>query len=420
VPRAAAFALAAVAALLARPAPAQTPEVVAEVRVHGNHTTPDADVLALAGLTIGAPLADGMLDRAAARLRDSGRFAGVEVRKRYRSLDDSSQILVVLRVEEHAGVTADDLTPGPLRRIRSAGMWFPILDYQEGHGLTYGARVSFVDLLGPQSRVSAPLSWGGERRAAVEVDRVLGRGPITRLEGSFTLNRRENPHYHLGDTRREARVRAERTLSSWLRVGGGARVTSVSFGNEDARFVAPGLDLVVDTRADPSFPRNAVHAVTAIEHLDFGRGSDVTRWTGEARGYVGLVGASVLALRATTSRADGRLPAYEQALLGGTSRLRGYAFGYRAGDNLAAFSAELRMPLTSPLDVGRFGVAAFIDAGTVWAAGARLRDQRLDRGIGSGIFFTAPAIRTTLDVAWPQTGPRQGRARWHFALGLTF
>ena len=33
------------------PASAQAPEKITEVRVHGNHTTPDADILRLSGLT---------------------------------------------------------------------------------------------------------------------------------------------------------------------------------------------------------------------------------------------------------------------------------------------------------------------------------------------------------------------------------
>ena len=84
------------------------------------------------------------------------------------------------------------------------------------------------------------------------------------------------------------------------------------------------------------------------------------------------MGTSVLALRGIAIRASNPLPGYEQALLGGSSLLRGYEFGYRAGDNLAAVSAELRIPITSPLSVGRFGVKAFVDAGTVYGAGGKL------------------------------------------------
>ena len=98
--------------------------------------------------------------------------------------------------------------------------------------------------------------------------------------------------------------------------------------------------------------------------------------------------------------------------------LRGYEFGYRAGDNLAALSAEIRVPVTSPLNMGRLGVKAFLDAGTVYAAGSKISQQRFDRGLGAGVFVTATVLRAGLDVAWPQTGDKKPRV--HFGLGVTF
>jgi hypothetical protein len=351
-------------------------------------------------------------------LRESGRFTNIEVRKRFRSLTDSSDILVIVLVDERAGVSETDLTPGPLRRFRLAGMWLPVLDYADGYGFTYGARVSFVDVLGRRSRVSVPLTWGGERQVAVEVDRSFERGPFTRVEGSLSLARRENPHFEIGDTRRTARLRAERSLTSWLRAGGGVGVTNVAFGDFDESHTTTRADLVIDTRRDPAFPRNAVHATLGIEHLDFAGDASVTRRVGDARAYLGLIGSTVLALRVTTSHVDAPLPLYERRLLGGTSLLRGYRFGYRAGDNLAAMSAEVRVPITSPLNVGRFGFKGFVDYGTVYPHGERLARQTFDRGIGGGVFLTATVIRMGLDVAWPKGDAK--KPRWHFGLGVTF
>jgi outer membrane protein assembly factor BamA len=409
------LALAAAAPAWARQQPTQS-EILREVRVHGNHTTPDADILALAGLTIGTPVSDAVLAAAESKLKASGRFADVEVRKRFRSIADPTDILVIVLVDEREGVSDTDLMPGPLKRLTAAGMWLPIIDYADGYGFTYGARVSFVDLLGKRSRISVPVTWGGERRAGIEVEAPISRGPVTRLEGELSLVRRENPHFEIGDFRREARVRAERQFASWLRAGAGVRLTQVSFGDLDERHLAPGLDLLVDTRTDPAFPRNAVHATMLWERLRFEGDRTVGRVNADIRGYVGLIRSSVIALRAAGSYVDTPLPPYEQALLGGTSMLRGYRFGYRAGDKLAIASAELRIPITSPLSVGKFGVKAFVDAGTVYAAGDRLEDQVWDRGVGGGIFFTAPVFRLDLDVA----KPREGKARVHFGLGVTF
>jgi hemolysin activation/secretion protein len=180
--------------------------------------------------------------------------------------------------------------------------------------------------------------------------------------------------------------------------------------------VAPGVDLVIDTRRDPGFPRNAIHATFGVEQLRFVDFAPATRGSADVRGYVGLIGSSVLALRVTTTQANVPLPAYEQALLGGASLLRGYRFGYRIGDNLAAASAEVRVPITSPLSFGKLGLRAFVDAGSVYAHGTKLEDSSFDRGIGAGVFITAPVFRMSLDVAWPRTGS----PRWHFGMGVAF
>jgi outer membrane protein assembly factor BamA len=400
-------------------AAAQTQEVIGEVRVHGNHTTPDTDVLALAGLQVGSPVTDATLRTAAAQLESSGRFDTVEVRKRYRSIDNPADILVIILVDEVTGISADDLTPGPLRKLRSLGMWLPVLDYEDGYGFTYGARFTFVDALGKRSRISTPLTWGGERNAAVEVDRTFERGPLSRIEGAVAITRRVNPHFDLADTRTEVRARGERSVTSWLRVGGEARRTRVSFGGDENTFTAPAADVVVDTRTDPGFPRNAVHLTAGVEQLRFDDADHVVRWTTDLRGYVGLFGSTVLALRAATVTAGDSLPRYEHALLGGASTLRGYDFGYRADDNLALLSAELRVPLTSPLIMAKLGVKGFVDAGTVYPHGARLTDQVFDRGVGGGVFMSWAVLRMGLDVAWP-VGGATSKPRWHFGFGVTF
>jgi outer membrane protein assembly factor BamA len=385
--------------------------------VHGNHTTPDADVLSLAGLMVGTTVTPTLLADAEKRLRDAGRFSTVEVRKRFRSIDNPNDILVIVLIDEVIGISETDLTPSPLRRFRALGMWLPVLDYADGYGFTYGARVSFVDVVGRRSRMSVPLTWGGERRAALEVERAFDRGPFNRVEGTVSIARRENPHFEIGDTRRTVQARAERALTSWLRAGATAAFTNVSFGESDESHTSTGVDFIVDTRRDPAFPRNAVHAVAGWNHLRFDDHPNAQRRSADLRGYVGLIGSSVLAVRMFTSQVNQSLPAYEQALLGGTSLLRGYEFGYRAGDNLAAVSAEVRVPITSPLNMSRFGIKGFVDYGAVYPHGAKLKDQTFDRGIGGGVFLTATVIRMGLDVAWPKGGDKP---RWHFGLGVTF
>lgn len=400
---------------ISAPCLAQPQETIGEIRVHGNHTTPDADVIALSGLAPGEAATDARLAEAEQALRQSGRFDNVEVRKRFRSIDNPADILVMIVVDERAGVSADNLTPGFGSRLRDAMQWLPILGYTEGYGVTYGIRATFIDPVGEDSQLSFPLSWGGERRAGVELERAFN-DQRTRAGMAFWMNRRVNPFYEASDLRQQVRFEADHALRPWVRVGASARIAHVEFGDAyEARHVAAGPHVTFDTRIDPLFPRNAVHTRIGWERVAFESGS-AGRFTADARGYVGVVGATVLALRGQLVKADGPLPQAEQALLGGIESLRGYRAGHRAGDSLAAVSAELRVPLNSPLRVSQFGVKAFVDAGTVWNSGTRLADQPFERGIGGGIFLGAAVLKLDLDVGWPE----QGKPRVHVGVGISF
>ena len=402
-----------------------TAETVMEVRVHGNHTTPDTDVLELAGDVVGQLATDELISAISERLDASGRFTAVEVRKRYRSIDNPSDVVLMIVVDERPGVSAENPKVGAWRTLTASGMWMPVLNYSDGYGFTYGARASFVDLLGPRTRVSMPYTWGGKRQAQVEVERSFERGPLTRMALSGGIMRRENPHYEIGDQRTEVRLRVESAPRRWLRVGGTTGVGSVAFGQVDDRLSSAAVDVTLDTRADPTFPRNAVLADVKWEHFGFSgpfaigdevtdeRSGSFSRTTTDLHGYVG-VGWNVLALRSVLIVPNVPPPPYEQALLGGASILRGYDFGYRAGDNLAAASAEMRVPLTSPLSIARIGIKAFADWGAVYPVGARLSDQQFDVGYGTGVFVTAALLTMSADMAWSE----RGDFNFHFLLGL--
>jgi len=400
-------------------------ERLVDVLVHGNHTTPDADVIAIAGLTIGAPLAPDAMAAATKRLESADRFEAVEIRKRYRSIEHADEVVLVILIDErpHPMEVPGPPVTKPFRTLRDGLMFLPLVSYTDGYGLSYGAQFSFADVLGKRSRIGVPLTWGAERRVAVELERKFQHGPVSRLEGGTGIIRREHPFYDVPDRRGEVWARAERALPLALRVGGGVRWSDIAFGGEstpafdlDDRLLASGVDLTLDTRADPTFPRNAVYARAAWEHLDFEAQPARNRTTLEGRGFVGLFGSSVLALRATHGRADGALPPYEQWLLGGPSSVRGFSTGSEVGDRIVSGSIELRLPFSSPLRVAKTGVAVFLDRGAVWNDGQRLADADWKQGYGAGVFAIATVFQLRLDVAHGQ-----GRGtRVHFSAGLSF
>jgi outer membrane protein assembly factor BamA len=398
--------------------PPTAAERLAEVRIHGNHTTPDAEVLRIAGLSVGEPLAASAIDAARERLVKSGRFESVEIRKRYRSLEPGGDVALIVVVQEHP---VPDEGPGtgaarPFRRLFASGMFLPILDYADGYGFTYGARFSFVDLLGRDSRISVPLSWGGTRRAAVEVERTFRRGPFDRIFGAAAISERTNPFYELDERRDEGRVEVSRQLARGLRAAGRAGYGAVTFGALEEHATTVGADLSYDTRLDPVFPRNAVYAAVGWERLAPSVSPSVNRFRAEARAYWGLVGQSVLSFRVQYLGADGVQPDYARYLLGGASTLRGYRAGSFAGDSLLGASVEVRIPLSSPMGIAKAGVTLFGDVGTTWNHGERVADARFRCGEGAGFFLLASLFQLNVDV-----GFREGwGTRVHFTTGLQF
>ena len=107
------------------------------------------------------------------------------MRKRYRSLTDATDVAIVLLVHERPGtISAGGVirrSSRPFGQVGDRLMFLPIINYSDGYGFTYGGRISAKDTLGMGERLSVPLTWGGTRRAALEIDRTFKSGPLTRV-----------------------------------------------------------------------------------------------------------------------------------------------------------------------------------------------------------------------------------------------
>jgi hypothetical protein len=400
----------------------QQTETIREVRVHGNASLADDEVIRLAGIAVGDPVPDAALKSIEQRLKDSDRFDTVEVRKRYRSLDDATDVAIVLVVHERPGVrsaSTGGMNPvsRPWHRMTSRLMFMPILSYADGYGFTYGGRASTVDLLGAGERLSVPLTWGGTKRAALEFERNFERGPLTRVLSSIAIWNRENPRFGIDDQRVELKARAERQFAQLIRTGVEATRSSVSFGQIDDRLWTFGANAALDTRGDPAFPGNAVVLGGGWSELHVRGLSKINRYNADARGYVRVVGQSVVAGRVQYFNTDATLPPYERLLLGGAPTLRGFRAGAFDGDRMVVTSGELRVPITSVLSSAKLGVTVFADAAKVVDFGASLKDAAWRSGAGAGLFIIAPLVKINIDVAHGLNG---GGTRLNIGSGFSF
>lgn len=390
---------------------------IADVRIHGNHSTPDAAVIELAGVKAGDPFTADTQNAIESRLRKSGRFNRVDVLTRSRTLD-GSDIAIVILVEEHLVVPVN--VPGgaivnPIRRLANTPMFLPVLDFSD-YGFSYGARASFVNLTGRGSRMSFPFTWGAQKRAAAEYEHRFGPGKRVRIDGAASWMQRENPFYEIDDTRREISGGLSYQVARPMRAAVRTGVTSVDFADLGDRYPWLSAEATLDTRIDPELPREALYASLRWERLSFGNYTPANRLRTDLRGYVGLFGQSVVAVRALHVMSDTALPAFERVLIGGASTVRGSRFGFASGDNMAVGSIELRVPFSSPLSVGRVGVNVFTDVGAAYDRGTKIRDAEYQWGYGAGLFFSATVFKLNLDIATDGNG----HTRAHLASGFRF
>jgi outer membrane protein assembly factor BamA len=377
--------------------PSQT---IVALRVHGNQTIADSDVIEWAGIGVGASVRSDVVAEVEERLRATGRFETVEVRKRYLSLTAEDEIALIVVVRERLVPASANLAARVIGELRTRALFLPLLDYTEGYGVTYGVQTSFVDVLGDNGRLSVPVTWGGTRRIAGELHKRLERGPLDRLHGGMALSSSENPHFEIDTDRTELWLVGERRLPGRLRIGAEARWSDVTFGERDDSLARYRATVEVDTRSDVSFPRNAVWARASYEWLKVsGRSRSVGRPRLEAEAYAGLIGQSVFVVRADYFGADAEVPPYEQPLLGGADSLRGWRAGEMAGDRRVAGSIELRVPFSSPLSIGRTGAVVFLDSGATYDVGQSLARVPFRNGAGAGVFLNAPLVQFRIVAA---------------------
>ena len=200
----------------------QPTETVAAIQIQGNTATTDDEVRRLADVRVGMPFDATTVESVAARLRAAKRFERVEVRKRFASIADPSQITLVIVVDEgpvKIVMTGDPDSPTRVVRKRLPNMLvLPILGREDGYGLTYGARLTLPDpqWMGKRSRVMFPLTWGGTKQAAIDLEKRFDGGVIDRVTAGASISRRQNLAFDQDDDRARLFVRGEHEFARQL------------------------------------------------------------------------------------------------------------------------------------------------------------------------------------------------------------
>ena len=147
-------------------------------------------MLRLAEVEVGAAFEADTAAIIEKRLRATGKFRegrGAEaVRVDCRSVDS---FVVIVVDEGDVKIEWDQDSGAAPRTVRRRGpgvMFLPVLDVQDGYGWTYGVRFAVPNVAGSRSRVAFPLTWGGDKRAAVQFEKDFDTGPLDCVTGGLS------------------------------------------------------------------------------------------------------------------------------------------------------------------------------------------------------------------------------------------
>ena len=302
-------------------------------------------------------------------------------------------------------------------------MFFPILNYDDGYGWTYGGQTAIVDALGKGTRVSVPLSWGGTRRAAIEADRTFKTGPLTRLTGSFGITQRENPHFEVDDRRTELDGPAPSGgCSTWLTLGGELGRTDVRFLPARTRASGRPAPTPRSTRgATRRFPRTrsspASRGAGSIRSASRRSAAAIDRYRFDARGFKRLVRAerdrrpcrvrhgvgAAAAIRAMAAR---RLEPARASSPGPSPATSGCSGRPSCACRSRRRSASAASASTSSWTAARSRLSA-----------RRISDAPLHKSGGAGFFLIAAVLQLNFEVSHSIDGKS---TRFHFGTGFSF
>jgi hypothetical protein len=160
---------------------------------------------------------------------------------------------------------------------------------------------------------------------------------------------------------------------------------NVTFIDRDDTFRTFGGEVTFDTRVDPILPRNAVYATASRERLWFTTGESFDRIRMDARGYLGLIGQTILVVRAVRQDATEPVPLYMKSLLGGWSSLRGFRAGSFIGDTMVTGAPPIACTTAScwnviptrlsPVAAARAGASVRGSAARAWLRRGGLDDR---------------------------------------------
>ena len=372
-----------------------------------------ARITAIAGLPSGEVYSPTALNRAEARLRDTGAFGAVALSLAPAKGDNVADVTAI--VEE-----------APLRRlgfgaelasdagIQLSAYWLHRNLFGGAERLRFDLAIAGIDDLQNDddidttlsARFDRPATFGPDTALSLEAETFILREPTYRIEG--------------------ARIAAGLThrLSDAITLSGGlglefSRIED-GLGRRDLTRLTLPLGLIVDWRDDLIDARRGSYIAADVEGFGFFGASSGARIALDGRRYwpLGAGRATRLAARGQIGGMIGAdladIPPDDLFFSGGAGTVRGQPYrslgatqsGLASGGRgFLGLSAELRHDLGE----SRFGLVGFADLGGISAEAWDIDATTWHSGAGIGLRYVTPFGPIRVDLATPTSGAAAGR-----------
>jgi outer membrane protein assembly factor BamA len=374
---------------------------VVMVRVMGNYTIADDDLIEIAAVNIGDEWNDSKLAETRRNLLKTGRFKLVEIKIRSRGSVANGPVILIIKVEEK-------------EEIINKLMFFPLVSYSEDYGWSYGAQLAVDDFFGFDDFITIPLQWGGQKKIAAEMASTDFPG-LNKIMAKASWQRRMNPFYQIEETRKSVALEAAKRLG-FLIFEGSFEKTAVTFGVED-NFLRVGGSVRFDNRQNSMLPHEALLLKAGWDSYSSDNWIDSFSVVSlESSAFLRVFGQLFVAGNFSFEEASDFRPTYLKKFIGGADSLRGYASASFIGDSSLLASAEIRYAFLPTEIPAKLGLALFYDAGKVWDAVQEMNDVDLRNSVGFSAFGLFSGYGVRMDVARNM----DAEWRWHFSTSMKF
>lgn len=368
--------------------------IVKRIDIQGNRRTKEYIIRRELSTRPNLPLNENNLQQDELRLRNLGIFSDVWLT--YTVQNDSAVVNILV---------AERLAIVP----------FPLMSYTELDGWSYGGGIYYKNFSGRNRRLISFCLFGGAAQYYFGIKDPWIAGHRISLNTEIASIVRDHPYEDFRQTEKYlfAEIGKRWGYQKWGLVKIGFRriesditgITLTADKHDEIPYIL--LTGIYDSRDLWANPSRGWRLLGKVGQNGIpNKRPDFRYFYFSAAKFLPINWGRTLGLMASFAEKNGPLPDYERLYFGGVYTIRGLEPNYDRGTRIFLSGMEYRFdllhsrPVLPEIDIG-LGGTVFLDSGTVWGDGKKLREAEFHHGFGFGLRLLAPFVDVIrVDVGW--------------------